>query len=66
MNATATEIMLAEISRDIRRMMADIGILCNECNRDITDTLASARDGLERADTEVRYAAYIKKHREGP
>ena len=47
-------------------MMADIGILCNECNCDITDTLASARDGLERADTEVRYAAYVKRHREGP
>ena len=62
LNETTTERILQDTAKDIRQMLADIGLLCSGCNDDIKEELENARSGLSRADTAVRYALFLKKH----
>lgn len=63
-NTTATEQMLKDISKAIRKAMADIGLLCDSCNEEIASDLQIAHSELDRADAVINHAmASKKKHR---
>ena len=62
MNTSTTEVMLAGISKDIRRMLADLGLLCGGCDEKFDETIDRSMSLLSRADDEVQYALYRKKH----